>query len=68
MPETLLPIGHDSLGNLICLGVVGDDAGTVYFWDHEAEADEDEPPTWDNLSVIQPSFSAFLKSLERDES
>ncbi len=33
----LLPIGEDEGGNLICLDVDGDDPGSVYFWEHEIE-------------------------------
>jgi hypothetical protein len=36
--------------------------GTVYFWDHEKEADL-ELPSYDNVFVIADSFDKFLSSL-----
>ncbi len=65
VPDVLLPIGRDSGGNLICLQVRGDRVGTVFFWKHNFEAEEDEPPTWDNLTYVAPSFSALLDGLRQ---
>lgn len=64
MPANLLPIAEDPFGNIICLAVTGDDTGRVYFWDHEYEASEGEPPATDNVYRIADSFSAFLASLK----
>ena len=33
-------IGEDDLGNLICMAVHGEDAGAMFFWDHETYEDE----------------------------
>jgi hypothetical protein len=64
VPDTLIPIGEDPFGNLICLAVTGSAAGRVLFWDHEREASEGEPPATDNLYPIADSFDAFLGSLK----
>lgn len=66
MPPELIPIGSDPFGNWICLGVAGEPRGRVYFWEHEAEADEDEPPTWDNLRRLADSFTEFVAGLRLD--
>jgi hypothetical protein len=63
VPEGLLPIGTDPFGNLYCLGVAGRFRPKVLFWDHEREADEGEPPRRDNLTLVGPSFSAFMRKL-----
>ena len=58
----LLPIGNDPGGNIICLSIVGDDRGAVYFWDHEEEASEGS-----NAYLIARSFDEFINSLESVE-
>lgn len=62
MPDHLIPIATDPGGNLICLSVTGETIGTVYFWEHEEEAEEGEPPTEENLYFVASSFSEFLAS------
>lgn len=37
IPNELVWIGSDWFGNAICLGILDDARGKVYFWDHEAE-------------------------------
>lgn len=72
MPATMLPIGGDGGGNLICLGYAGDDAGKVFHWDHsnewdEDDLDDDEPLRPDlkyqNITLVAKSFSEFLDRL-----
>src|SRR5262245_8123323 len=49
MPKHLLPIAEAEGGNLVCISFGAKDHGSVYFWDHEEEADEDELPDHTNL-------------------
>jgi hypothetical protein len=63
MPPEFIPIGLDPGGNLILLAVSGPNKDKVYFWTHEEEADEGEPPTYDNLYFIANSFTEMLDSL-----
>jgi cell wall assembly regulator SMI1 len=63
VPANLLPIGEDPFGNMICLSLSGPDRGTVYFWDHEDESEEGEPPTYRNIYFIAKSFDKFLNML-----
>ena len=63
MPANLLPIACDPGGNQICLSVSGSDRGKVYFWFHEEEADEGEPPTYDNVYFVANSFGELLDNL-----
>ena len=52
-PSAFLPIADDPAGNLLALALVGADAGSVYFWDHET----------DELTRVATSFSALLDEL-----
>lgn len=63
-PAEFLPFGEDPGGNLVLIQWRGSDVGSVHFWDHEEEADEDEPPTYRNITRISDSFSAYLEELE----
>lgn len=67
IPKNLLPIAYDPGSNVICLSVSGEDYGSVYFWLHEFETDEDEAPDYSNVFPIKPSFSEFIDSLEEDK-
>jgi len=64
VPEWLLPVAEDEFGNLFAISTRDDDFGSVWFWDHEEEADEGEPPTEDNLRLRAPDWQSFLTSLE----
>ena len=63
VPPEVLPIGRDVFGNLICLAVAGPNRGKVYWWFHEEEADEGEPPTYNNIYFVADSFTELLNSL-----
>lgn len=62
VPEALFPIARAG-GGLVCVTVAGEQQGQVFFWDHEEEAEEGEPPTWDNLYPVAEHFDAFLANL-----
>ncbi len=63
IPSDLFPIADDPGGNLILIGAEGANAGKVFFWHHEFDEDEGEPPTYDNVFFIADSLEAFLASL-----
>ncbi len=60
LPDNIVAVAKDGFGNLVCLSFVGEDAGAVYFWDHERQAKE---PSYKNLHLIAPTFNEFLASL-----
>lgn len=64
IPQGLLPIACDSLGNLLLLDIGAKRFGFVYFWDHEEEGDGEDDPTWNNISIVAPSFDRLISSLE----
>jgi cell wall assembly regulator SMI1 len=63
VPSWLLPVAADSFGNLFALSLRDSDRGSVWFWDHELEADEDEPPTDENIERRAADWRSFLDSL-----
>lgn len=66
IPEGFIPIGTDSGGNYICLGI-NIYYGNVYFWDHEEEVDEGCIPDMSNMHIIGNSFTDFINSLYRSD-
>lgn len=64
IPSRMFPVASDPGGSLICIVTEGPETGRVYFWDHEEEADEGEPPTEENLYFIAESFDEFLNMLK----
>ncbi len=67
LPDNLLPIANDPGGNLICLSLIGNDLGSIYFWNHDWEADDHEEPTYENIFLIATSFTEFIDSLTLDD-
>jgi cell wall assembly regulator SMI1 len=65
VPDWLLPVADDAFGNLFAVSLRNQDRGSVWFWNHELEADEGEPPTEENLKLMAPSWPVFLDSLEK---
>lgn len=63
MPSNIIPIGDDPGGNNVCISVSGADYGSIYFWDHDGEPEEDEQPYYENLYLMAASFSEFLNNL-----
>jgi cell wall assembly regulator SMI1 len=63
IPPNSFPFARDPGGNLIVLATGGTDVGKVYFWDHEYEAEEGEPPTNKNLYLIADTFDDFISKL-----
>jgi cell wall assembly regulator SMI1 len=61
VPEWLLPVAQDVHGNLFAISLRDADIGSVWFWDHEEEADEGESPGEDNINQVATSWSAFLR-------
>jgi hypothetical protein len=51
LPNWLLPVAEDSYGNVFAISLRPQDNGSVWFWDHEEEAGEGEPPTQDTLTT-----------------
>jgi hypothetical protein len=63
MPNNLLPIGADEDSSYLCLSIIGDDYGKVYFWDRHFEVFEGEPDH-SNVWQVADSFTEFINSLK----
>lgn len=63
LPEGFIPIGDDSNGNQICLGIKEPHYDHIYFWDHEDEQDE---PDMSNMYFLAHDIWEFLDSLYDD--
>lgn len=60
IPAFFLPIGDDSGGNPICMSLLGDEYGAVFFCDHELENKE---TGFLATSKIADSFTDFINEL-----
>jgi hypothetical protein len=75
LPEFMIAIGDEGLGNLYCLGISGTYYGKIYYWDQqigwESDADDYEKrgePVPEDLPLqcvhlISDSFEAFVCGL-----
>lgn len=63
VPAWLLPVAADEYGNLFAVSLRDEDLGSVWFWDHEEEADDEEPPSDDNIELKASDWDVFLDSL-----
>jgi hypothetical protein len=57
IPSELLPIAGDSFGNLLCIGIAGDEAGKLFFCDHEGDVFGGSM----TLSLVAESFDEFTE-------
>jgi cell wall assembly regulator SMI1 len=72
IPDSLLPIADDGLGNKYCIGISGENRGKVFFWDHEMERDAlittsagENQDNWNNITFVCDSFEQFIDRLQR---
>src|SRR5438874_7483524 len=63
LPAWLLPVAQDAYGNLYAISLRDQDRGSVWFWDHEEEADEGEPPSEDNIELRAPDWRTFIEGI-----
>jgi SMI1-KNR4 cell-wall len=61
IPNSVIAIARAGGGNLICLQT---ETGAIYFWDHDLEATDDEEPSYENMSLLAPTFNSFLSIIQ----
>jgi hypothetical protein len=71
IPRETVAIAHDPGGNLVLLGVAGEQTGKVLFWvkDYENWEGDDSVeniPWYDNIGLIANSFDEFINEKLRD--
>lgn len=64
IPDDYLAIGGDVNGNQLCLALLSDEPGSVWFYDHELEVDEGEEPCSDLLTRVCGTFDELLETVE----
>ncbi len=64
LPSGFLPVAGDAGGNLFCLSLRDDDAGSVWFWNHELEVAEDGSAVSIEVTRSADTWSTFLDSLK----
>jgi SMI1/KNR4 family protein SUKH-1 len=64
VPAHFVPIADDHAGNLWCLHLSGTAAGSIWFWEHEFEADDGVEPTLDNMVLVAGDFASFLNGIQ----
>ncbi|HYV48591.1 MAG TPA: SMI1/KNR4 family protein [Myxococcaceae bacterium] len=64
IPYDLFPIGTDTGSNLILMGDVGPRLSQIFYWIHDFEASDGEPPTERNVYPVSNSLDEFLASLK----
>jgi hypothetical protein len=60
IPDNFFPISEDDGGNQICLSLYGEDRGSIWYWDHEAEH---YPPSYSNCYKIANSFQELFEGM-----
>lgn len=65
IPKDTLPIARDPGGNLILIGISGDNNGKIFFWQREYEVDLEKglPADYSNIGFVANSFNEFIDSL-----
>jgi SMI1 / KNR4 family (SUKH-1) len=77
IPENLIPIAGNGIGDQYCLGVKGPEVGKVFFWNHEDErlatdywdifGGHDKPVPrdwfWGNITLVANSIGEFVDRL-----
>ncbi len=63
LPAWLLPVAQDAYGNLYAVSLRDQDRGSVWFWNHEEEADEGEPPSEDNIELRASDWQTFIEGI-----
>ncbi len=61
--KEMLPIATDAGGNLVVLAIAGEQAGKVFFWNHDIEGVADNPASAEHLALLANSFDEFCDGL-----
>ncbi len=64
IPKSTIPIAADESGNLIVMSLEEVRFGSVYFWDHELEVEDEVLERSPNITPLANTFSEFFKKLE----
>lgn len=67
--SNFLAIGDDPIGNKICISLLGNDRGSIYYWSLDMEDTDGDGyiPSYKHMSLIAKNFDDFIKGLFRKE-
>jgi SMI1 / KNR4 family (SUKH-1) len=64
VPAHMLPIASAGGGDLLLLGLAGERRGSIHYWDHDLECDDDDAADYfDNVECVAGSIDALLDRL-----
>lgn len=66
IPKELLPIAHDGIGNVLCIGIENENIGKIFIW-YDKERPLDEPPSYRDIELLAENFDEFTKGLGPEE-
>ncbi|HEY9007224.1 MAG TPA: SMI1/KNR4 family protein [Ohtaekwangia sp.] len=66
IPSDLLPIAHDGIGNVICIGTGKDNFEKIFIW-YDNERDLDESPSYRDVEFLSDSFNEFINGLGQED-
>jgi hypothetical protein len=66
IPSSLLPIAHDSIGNLICIGVDSDNHGKIFIW-YDLDRSLEEEPSFRDVKFLTSDLREFLDCMGAEE-
>lgn len=61
LPPEVTPIATNDAGDLVCLALAGEHAGSVWSWAHEEESADG--PSWAGLTRVTDGFTPFVDGL-----
>ncbi|MBN2256593.1 MAG: SMI1/KNR4 family protein [Anaerolineaceae bacterium] len=62
IPDSMIPIGEDGIGNYICISISNDCYGVIYFLDHDIHPYNDHN-SLKGITKIADNFTSFINSL-----
>lgn len=62
LPEWLIPFAYDPGGDLFCFSINIEDNGSIYYWSHEYDLDEDPE---DYVIKLSQSMNNFISNLSK---
>lgn len=60
LPDYLIPFAYDPGGDMFCFSTKEEDSGTIYYWSHEYDYDEDPE---EHILYLADSLKVFIESM-----
>lgn len=63
LPEWLIPFAYDPGGDMFCFSTKEEDIGSIYYWSHEYDYEEDPE---EHILCLADSLKTFINSMLED--